>query len=403
MGIAQDQPRDNAEKESMKRISALAFPLLAVIACSPDTDTTRAAWAAERAAPESGFRAVVEQVLPAIVFIQAEAPAPSDLEALLPQGHPLADEPLMVGIGSGVIYTGDGYILTNNHVVQDAERVTVVLHDRRLMEARVVGRDPSTEVAVVKIEGRGFPVARLGDSDAIQIGDWALAMGSPLGLQFTVTAGIVSGVGRHIGILRSQPGTNGERSAPLEHFIQTDAALSPGNSGGPLLNIDGHVIGINTAVAGSGAGPSGYGFAIPSNLARHVADQLVRHGEVRRSYLGAWLQTVTPQVARERGLERVAGAAVGQLEDGGPGHRAGMQEGDIVVGIDDVPIVTVSDLQARLAQIEPGSTIMVQVLRDRREQELPVELGAVTTAVPEVGRPEGARPGELTPERLSPR
>jgi serine protease Do len=387
----------------MKRISALALPLVAALACSPEPETAHAAWTAERGAPEAGFRAVVDEVLPAIVFIQAEAPPPADLEALLPRGHPMAEEPLMVGIGSGVIYTGDGYILTNNHVVQDAERVTVVLHDRRYLEARVVGRDPSTEVAVVKIEGNGFPVARLGDSDAIGIGDWALAMGSPLGLQFTVTAGIVSGIGRDIGILRAQPGANGAGTAPLEHFIQTDAALSPGNSGGPLLNTAGEVIGINTAVAGSGGGPSGYGFAIPSNLARHVADQLVRHGEVRRSYLGVLLRTITPELAREQRLERVEGALVAQLEEGGPAHRAGVRQGDIIVGIGEDRVGTVSDLQARLAQLEPGTTLGLHVLREGREREVSVELGVMTTVNPENGDRGRAAPGELTPERLSPR
>jgi serine protease Do len=387
----------------MNRTSALVLPLVAALACSPEAETADAAWAAERPSPEAGFRDVVEEVLPAIVFIQAEALPPGELEALLPRGHPLVDEPLMVGIGSGVLYTRDGYILTNNHVVQDAERVTVVLHDRRHLEARVVGRDPSTEVAVVKIDGNGFPVARLGDSNMIAIGDWALAMGSPLGLQFTVTAGIVSGIGRDIGILRAQPQANGVRTAPLEHFIQTDAALSPGNSGGPLLNSKGEVIGINTAVAGSGGGPSGYGFAIPSNLARHVADQLVRHGEVRRSYLGVFLENVTPEVAREQGLERVEGSRVAQLEEGGPAHRAGVRPGDIIVGIGGDRVVTVSDLQARLAELEPGTTLGLHVLRDGREHELAVELGVVTTVVHENGRRESAGLSDLIPERLSPR
>jgi serine protease Do len=387
----------------MKRTIAIVLPLVAGIACSPETETVNAAWAAERGAPEDGFRAVVQEVLPAIVFIQAEALPPAELEALLPRDHPLVEESLMVGIGSGVLYTADGYILTNNHVVQDAERVTVVLHDRRHLEARVVGRDPSTEVAVVKIEGNGFPVAQLGDSDAVALGDWALAMGSPLGLQFSVTAGIVSGIGRDIGILRAQREANAGRTAPLEHFIQTDAALSPGNSGGPLLNTAGQVIGINTAVAGSGDSPSGYGFAIPSNLARHVADQLVRHGEVRRSYLGVLLINVTPEIAREQGLERVEGSVVAQIEEGGPAHRAGVREGDIIVGIGDDRVVTVSDLQARLAQLEPSTTVALYVLRGGREHEVSVDLGVVTMAVPENGRRQSAGLEALIPERLSPR
>jgi len=326
---------------------------------------------------EAGFRNVVRDVLPAIVFIQAEVAPPAEIEFLLPRGHPLQDEPLMVGIGSGVIYTDDGYILTNNHVVQDAERVMVVLHDRRYLDARVVGRDPSTEMAVVKIEGNGFPTARLGDSDAIEIGDWALAMGSPLGLQFSVTAGIISGIGRDIGILREQPGANAGQTAPLEHFIQTDAALSPGNSGGPLLNTRGEVIGINTAVAATQGAPSGYGFAIPSNLARHVADQLVRNGEVRRSYLGVMLRNVTPETARGQGLERIEGATIAELEEGGPAHRAGARPGDVIVGIGDHQIITVSDLQARLAQLEPGTTLALRMIRDGREIAVDVDLGVV--------------------------
>jgi serine protease Do len=376
--------------ETMNRTIAVAFPLLLAAACSPEPDA-RATPATSGAAPEAGFRAVVEDVLPAIVFIQAEASVRSGLEALLPGDHPLLDDPLMVGIGSGVLYTEDGYILTNNHVVQDAQRVLVVLHDRRYMEAEVVGRDPSTEVAVVKIPGNGYPVARLGDSDAIGLGDWALAMGSPLGLQFSVTAGIISGVGRDIGVLRTRPGANAGATAPLEHFIQTDAALSPGNSGGPLLNTAGEVIGINTAVAATAGAPTGYGFAIPSNLARRIADQLVAGGEVQRSYLGVLLRDVTPELARDQGLDRVEGAAIARVEAGGPADRAGARAGDVVVAIGDRRIVTVSDLQAQLAQLEPGRAIGLHLIRDGRETEVTVELGVVRSAVPR-DSPAEARP-----------
>jgi serine protease Do len=356
----------------------LTLPFLVVAACAPDDHSAPPSLATGHAAPEDGFRAVVDAVLPAIVFIQAEAPPPAELEALLPRGHPMQEAPVMMGFGSGVIYTDDGYILTNNHVVQDAERVLVVLHDRRYLEAEVVGRDPSTEVAVVKIQGNGFPTATIGDSDAIGLGDWALAMGSPMGLQFSVTAGIISGIGRDIGILRAQPEANAGTTAPLEHFIQTDAALSPGNSGGPLLNSAGEVIGINTAVTATQGAPAG--FAIPSNLARRIADQLVEHGEARRAYLGVLLDNVTPDIARAEGLERVAGAVVVQLEEGGPAHESGVRPGDVIVGIDEVPVRTVSDLQTRLALLEPGSTIALRVLRDGRERDLNVELGVMRSA-----------------------
>jgi S1-C subfamily serine protease len=327
--------------------------------------------------PEGGFAAVVEQVLPAIVFIQAEATPPPGIEQLIPGLRDLPDGPLPIGAGSGVLFREDGYILTNNHVVQDAERVLVVLHDRRYFEAEVIGRDPSTEVAVVRIAGSGFPVARLGDSDAIRLGDWVLAMGSPLGLQFSVTAGIVSGTGRAIGILGAQP----DQAAALENFIQTDAALSPGNSGGPLVNSAGEVIGINTAVAAPRGVPAGYGFAIPSDIARRVAEQLIRYGEVRRPYLGLLLMDVTPSLAQELGLAAAAGAVVVQPQPGGPAESARLREGDVIVSLAGRDVLTVSDLQARLAQLEVGSTTTLRLVRGGRELEVRIELGGVRSGI----------------------
>jgi serine protease Do len=332
-------------------------------------------------APGESFRDVVEGVLPGIVFIQTEAVPPPGIEQLLPGIERLPREPLPLGMGSGVLITDDGYILTNNHVIQDAERVLVMLHDRRYFEAQVVGRDPSTEVAVIRIQGAELPTARLGDSDAVALGDWVLAMGSPLGLQFSVTAGIVSGTGRDIGILAAEMDPAQPGAAPLEHFIQTDAALSPGNSGGPLVNAAGEVIGINTAVAAARAGPAGYGFAIPSNLARRIADQLIQHGEVRRPYLGVLLRNVTPQVARERGLATAAGAMIVQMEPGGPAAQAGLQAEDIVLSLADRAVQSVSDLQAALVQQEPGSQVALRVLRQGRQLDVRVSLGVVRSGV----------------------
>lgn len=331
--------------------------------------------------PREGFADVVAQVLPSIVLIQIEVALPPELEALHP-GIQLPDEPFPVGMGSGVLISEDGLILTNNHVVQDAERVLVMLHDRRHFEAVVVGRDPSTEVAVVRIEAEGLPVARLGDSDGVALGDWVLAMGSPMGLEFSVTAGIVSGVGRAPGILGVLSGIVDGQAAPLEHFIQTDAALGPGNSGGPLVNADGEVIGINTAVASTSGVPAAYGFAIPSNLARSVAEQLIRNGEVQRPYMGALLVDVTPQLARAEGLERVEGAAVAQVEPGGPAEQAGIRSGDIIVGIADQPVTTVSVLQNIMSELQPGSTVEVELLRERQRVRVRVQLGTVRSGIP---------------------
>jgi serine protease Do len=356
----------------MSRLSTLAVCLVLLTAgCNDRTDRTDSPG---RVAPSEGFSDVVEGALPAIVFIQAEATLPPELDALFPQ---LSNGPVTIGMGSGVLFREDGYILTNNHVVQDAERVLVVLHDRRFYEAEVIGRDPSTEVAVVRIGGSGFPVARLGDSDGVRLGDWALAMGSPLGLEFSVTAGIVSGTGRDIGILGREMEPGAEQTSPLEHFIQTDAALSPGNSGGPLLNTAGEVIGINTAVAAARGTPAAIGFAIPSNLARRVADQLIRHGEVHRPYIGVALMNVTPRQAEAEGLERVEGATVARVEPDGPASQAGLQQGDVILGVDGQRIQTVSDLQADLAQRDPGTNIQLQLLRGGRETEVTVELGAI--------------------------
>lgn len=328
-------------------------------------------------APANGFRDVVAEVLPSIVFIQAEATPPPGLERLMPQLGQLPEGPIPIGAGSGVLFTEDGYILTNNHVVQDAERVLVVLHDRRWFEAEVVGRDPSTEVAVVRIQGTGFPAARLADSDAVALGDWVLALGSPLGLQFSVTAGIVSGTGRAIGILGSEP----DQAAALEHFIQTDAALSPGNSGGPLLNGAGEVVGINTAVAAARGLAGGYGFAIPSNLARNVALQLIAHGEVRRAYIGALLSNVSPAFARAHGLERLEGAVVMGLQGGGPAERAGLAQGDVITAIEGTAVQVVSDLQVRLAELQPGTRATVTVLRAGQPLDVPVELGLIRSGI----------------------
>jgi serine protease Do len=358
-----------------------AFSLaIAVLLAGCPGDTAAPPAVADR---PDGFSSVVEEALPTIVFIQSEMTPPPGLADIFPGLDRVPDEPVPVGMGSGVIYREDGYILTNNHVVQDAERVLVVLHDRRYFEAEVVGRDPSTEVAVVRIQAGGLPAARLGDSDRVRLGDWALALGSPLGLQFSVTAGIVSGTGRAVGILGRavEPGTGG--AAPLEHFIQTDAALSPGNSGGPLLNSRGEVIGINTAVAAPRGVPASIGFAVPSNLARRVADQLVQHGEVRRSYLGVVLTNVSPAMARAHGLPRVEGAAVVQTEPGGPADRGGLLAGDVVRGIEDHEVITASDLQARLVELHPGARITLRILREGREQDVRVELGEVRARLPE--------------------
>jgi serine protease Do len=367
---------------------------LLLSACRTDRGEIPVPPAIRNGAPSAEtFQNVVETVLPAIVFIQTEGRPHAGLERRVPGLE--ASEVLPLGVGSGVLYSPDGLILTNNHVVQQAERVSVLLYDRRQYDAVVVARDPSTDIAVVRIEGDGFPHAALGDSDDVRMGDWVLALGSPLGLQFTVTAGIVSGTGRALGVLRgtSVPGT--EQAAPLEHFIQTDAAINIGNSGGPLVNLTGEVVGINTAIASPTGAFAGYGFAIPANLARHIADQLVRYGEVRRSFLGVVLDNVSAADAEVYGLERAEGAEVKLVEAASPAEQAGLQIGDVIVEIGGIDVRTVADLQAALARIEPEQSTELRLVRFGQSLELPVRLGVIRSGVVPAQAAAAEAPGQL--------
>lgn len=343
------------------------------------------------------FRSAVERVIPAVVYIQVEA-RPSPLAGIAPGGplEPPRDPGMRrrLGAGSGILVSADGYILTSDHVVHQADRVQVTLHDRRQFDARVVARDPSTDVAVVRIEGEGFPVAPLGDSDALQAGDWVLALGSPLGLQFSVAAGVVSATGRAIGILGGEP-DGGARAAPLEHFIQTDAAINPGNSGGPLVNLAGQVVGINTAIASPTGLYFGYGFAVPINLARRVAEQLIEYGRVRRAFLGVLLDNVEQADAAVYGLPSTEGAEVVHLEPGGPAERGGLQLGDVIVGIAGHQVRTVSDLQAALAGLAPGGTASLDVIRYGQPEQLHIEMGVIESGVAPVPAPAPEGPARI--------
>ncbi|HUT99629.1 MAG TPA: Do family serine endopeptidase [bacterium] len=277
------------------------------------------------------------------------------------------------GNGSGVIVSPEGYILTNNHVVEGAKEIRVALTDGREFDATVVGADPSSDIAVIKIEAEGLPVAPLGNSDDLQVGDWVVALGSPFGLENTVTAGIVSATGR----------TN-MRLADYEDFIQTDAAINPGNSGGALVNLAGQVVGINTAIASRTGGYMGVGFAIPVNQARGVMDQLIETGTVTRGWLGVSIQDVTPALRETLGLdEAVKGALVGEVMSDTPAGEAGIKVGDVIVGMDGRAVSDANDLRNRVAAVRPGKKVRLELLRNGDEQ-------AVTVTV-------GERPSDLTP------
>jgi serine protease Do len=324
------------------------------------------------------FRAAAEQALPAVAFIQVETRRTAGRRSILPipdiPEHRGLDSPPQIGSGSGFIFDPRGYVLTNNHVIRGAERIAVTLVDGREYPARVIGSDPNTDVAVIKIEpgeGEQLPIAAFGNSDVLRVGDWVLALGNPLGLSFTVTAGIVSAKGRSIGIL----GDGGQNQAPLEAFIQTDAAINPGNSGGPLVDLLGRVIGINTAIQSATGLNAGYGFAIPINLAAKVADDLIRHGAVQRPRLGVIIDDVSAADAEVYGLASITGAEISSVQANTPASQAGLQMGDVILAVDGQEVNGASELQSLLARRQPGERVRLRVVRQRRELDVTVQLG----------------------------
>jgi len=274
------------------------------------------------------------------------------------------------GVGSGVIVTSDGYILTNNHVVDDADQVTVSLSDRREFTAKVIGGDANTDIAVLKIEGKNLPTVPIRTEVRPAVGDLALAIGNPFGIGQTVTMGIVSATGRSMG----------GSIENYEDFIQTDAAINPGNSGGALVNTSGELIGINTAIlAGGSGGNQGIGFAIPVAMAREVMDQLVKTGKVVRGYIGAQVQDVTPALARAFKLPTAAGAALPSIEEGSPAEKAGLQAGDVVTAVNGDPIADANALRLRISRTAPGTVVKLTVHRPEGEKVIPVTLGTLPT------------------------
>jgi serine protease Do len=271
------------------------------------------------------------------------------------------------GLGSGVVVSPDGYILTNNHVVDGATDVRVTLADRREFKAKIVGTDPKTDVAVLKIEASGLTPITVGDSAKMQIGDAVLAIGNPYGVGQTVTMGIVSATGR-----------SNLQIEDYEDFIQTDAAINPGNSGGALVNDRGELIGINTAILAPGSGGNqGIGFAVPVNLARNVMDQITTHGEVTRSYLGVTIQEVTPSLAKAIGLNGPAGALVNDVQPDSPGQKAGLKSGDVIVEINGRKIIESNELRMNVSMMEPGQNVKLKVFRDGKTIDVNANVGAL--------------------------
>jgi len=382
------------------------------------TELTRFGFAQQSTAPKptpsevksladvgSAFEAIAEHVTPAVVSIQTERARSArtrnlrrpGLEELFRQfeGPQDRDPTPESSSGTGFIVSKDGYILTNNHVVADADRVTVSLLDKRSFAARVVGRDPTTDVAVIKIEGTNLPTVNLGDDEAARVGQWVLAIGNPLGLDFTVTAGIVSAKGRGGGSLGQLLGSQ----YAITDFIQTDAAINPGNSGGPLVNIRGEVIGINSAIASSTGYYAGYGFAIPITLAQQVMKDLIAHGRVRRAVLGVSIRDVDAADAEAAGLKEIRGVRVqAYTGDDSPARPAGIQEGDVIVAVNGHATDRVGTLQRVVRGFQPGETVSVDVVRFGERKTFRVKLAEAPSDEPTAV----AQRGESGPTRIGP-
>jgi len=273
--------------------------------------------------------------------------------------------------GSGVIISDDGFIVTNNHVIENAESIEITTNDNQTFEATLVGRDPGTDIALLKIKGEGLPSIILGDSDALQVGEWVLAVGNPFNLTSTVTAGIVSAKARNINILDYDPGSE---TFPLESFIQTDAAVNPGNSGGALVNGRGELIGINTAIASKTGSYSGYSFAVPVSIVKKVTADLLEFGKVQRAYIGVSISNIDPDLREVEGIEVSEGAYVRGLLEGGAAEQAGIIEGDIIISVEDFPVRSVTELQEQVGKHRPGDEIKVGILRGNDKRSLEVLL-----------------------------
>ena len=294
-------------------------------------------------------------------------------------------------VGSGFVVDPNGYILTNDHVVEDGQELSVKLSDGSEHRARVAGRDPKTDIALIKIDvDQQLPVVSLGDSDALEVGEWVLAIGNPFGLEHTVTSGIVSAKGRRIG------------AGPYDNFIQTDASINPGNSGGPLINLRGEVVGVNTAIFSRGGGNIGIGFAIPINLVKGLLSQLRDQGKVTRGWLGVVIQDVDAEMAEALGMSEARGALVANVAKGSPADAAGIQVGDVIVGFDGVPVKKSGELSLNVARTPVGTTVDVGVVRDKRRVSVQVEIGRLSDGETVVTTEDGSELGltvkEVTPE-----
>jgi serine protease Do len=367
-----------------------------ILSASPTPTVATVATSVPPAVAGASYAPVLEHVMPAVVTLRVQkraAMVPTDQQIpeefrrffgdQFPQGARGQRQPRGVqrGLGSGVIASQDGYILTNNHVVDGVDEVKVELPDGRTYTAKVVGADAATDLAVVKIEAKNLPVLVFGDSDAVKVGDIALAIGNPLGVGETVTSGIISAKGR----------TTPDGTAGYQDFLQTDAAINHGNSGGALVNAGGELIGINSQILSPSDGNIGLGFAIPSNMAKRVMDQLISGGTVRRAKLGVRIQPITPDMAAAMGLESSRGALVSTVDEDSPAAKAGLKQGDVITQYNGKPVSDNNQLRNAVSQTAPGTTVPLQVLRNGRSDTLHATLGELVPEKDTASGPSGER------------
>jgi serine protease Do len=361
--------------------AAWRAPEAGVSAAGPGRPATAVAAPTTSVAPVASYAPVVERVMPAVVTIRVEKRASAvPTQGQIPeefrrffgpgfgQGEPRQPRGMERGLGSGVIVSQDGFILTNNHVVDGANEVQVELPDKRTFTAKVVGTDPASDLAVVKIPAKDLPTLPLGDSDNVKVGDIVLAVGNPLGVGETVTSGIISAKGR----------TTERGNDSYQDFLQTDAPINRGNSGGALVNATGQLIGINSQILTPGDGNIGLGFAIPSNMAKNVMDQLIENGAVRRAKLGVTVQGLSADMASSLGLSSSQGALVSNVDEGSPAARAGIKQGDVITQYNGKPIVDSNQLRNEVSSTAPGTTVTLQYTRDGHSGTAKATLGELT-------------------------
>lgn len=352
------------------------------------------------------FTAVAKKSIPAVVFIKVQLACeqdnsfgsqyqnPFDYNDFFNRffgGQPRRQQQMPeMSQGSGFLVTSDGYILTNDHVVKNANKITVILNTGVEMDATLVGADPHTDIAVIKIDGKDFPYLELGDSEEMDIGEWVVAIGSPFELEASLTVGVISAKGRQ-----------NLKITDLEDFIQTDAAINPGNSGGPLLNLKSEVIGINTAIVSRSGGYMGIGFAIPSNMARNIMSQIIDKGSVTRGFLGVAMQPVDKDIAEAFGLEKAEGVLISDIVKDSPADKAGLKQGDVIIECNGTPIKSMSGFRNEISLMNPGTVVNLKINRKGEMLKIPVTLGTASdelSATSGVVQKLGIEVDNLTPD-----